>query len=105
MTTSPFVDSLFGGLLYSCCLMQLGDGTLTGSLSPPTVDVLTGVRAIATGNEYTCAIAVAGGLKCWGYNVNGQVRFSASVPIAALMCITNDPRQVVVQVSVFYAHA
>jgi alpha-tubulin suppressor-like RCC1 family protein len=29
--------------------------------------------AIAPGNGHTCAIMIRGGIKCWGYNVYGQL--------------------------------
>jgi alpha-tubulin suppressor-like RCC1 family protein len=40
------------------------------------VDVVglgSGVAAIATGGAHTCAVSIAGGLKCWGSNTYGQI--------------------------------
>jgi alpha-tubulin suppressor-like RCC1 family protein len=57
---------------------QLGDGSTTNSLTPANVKstdgsgFLSNVEAIAAGNVHTCA-KVAGGMKCWGYNSNGQL--------------------------------
>ncbi|HEX7311876.1 MAG TPA: PASTA domain-containing protein [Gaiellaceae bacterium] len=46
---------------------QLGDGTRDIHPTPVGVSVLTnGVTAIAAGDQHTCAITSAGGLKCWG---------------------------------------
>ena len=55
-------------------LGQLGDGTNVQRNAP--VGVMTmenGVIAMAAGNEHTCALTVAGTVKCWGYNYNGQL--------------------------------
>ena len=56
----------------------MGDGT-TGDgnaerLTAVNVSGLTsGVIAIAAGGGHTCALTVGGGVKCWGYNLYGQV--------------------------------
>jgi len=52
---------------------QLGDGTTTDRYAPPTNDVLTGVLAIAAGDEHTCALMTTGSIRCWGYNLYGQL--------------------------------
>ena len=54
---------------------QLGnDASLTDKLIP--VDVLgltSGVTSISAGKYHTCALITAGGVKCWGYDLNGQL--------------------------------
>ena len=52
----------------------LGDGTRTQRVSPVDVVGLTsGVKAVAAGRHFTCALTVGGAVKCWGLNESGQV--------------------------------
>jgi alpha-tubulin suppressor-like RCC1 family protein len=53
---------------------QLGDGTETDRLSPVDVVGLDDeVRAITAGGYHTCVLTMAGGVKCWGQNYEGQL--------------------------------
>jgi hypothetical protein len=52
----------------------LGDGSTTDRLTPVDVSGLgSGVVAIGAGVNHTCALTSAGGVKCWGFNVVGQI--------------------------------
>ncbi len=71
----------WGGNLYG----QLGDGSMAGKSTP--VDVVgldSGIAAITTGGVHTCALTIAGGVKCWGgsYQVgDGTVGENKSTPV------------------------
>ena len=53
---------------------QLGDGTSARKLTPVHVIGLnTGVTTVDAIGEYTCALTTSGGVKCWGYNLWGQL--------------------------------
>ncbi|XYI03952.1 RCC1 domain-containing protein [Sorangium sp. So ce1128] len=53
---------------------QLGNNSTEDSPVPVAVSGLSsGVVAIATGGEHTCALTTAGGVLCWGQNLFGQL--------------------------------
>jgi alpha-tubulin suppressor-like RCC1 family protein len=53
---------------------ELGNGTWSGSRVPMDVPGLTrGVRYVAAGWGHTCVLTWEGGVKCWGYNKNGEL--------------------------------
>src|SRR4029450_4997256 len=82
------VAALTTGATHSCALTvagavkcwgandsgQLGDGTQTQRLTPVSVSGLAaGVKAIAAGDNHTCALTNAGAVKCWGQTRTGQL--------------------------------
>ncbi|MBE7473180.1 MAG: carboxypeptidase regulatory-like domain-containing protein [Anaerolineales bacterium] len=82
------VTDLAAGYYHTCALTsgggvkcwgynsygQLGDGTTTNRLIPVAVTGLgSGVTALATGSNHTCALTSGGGVKCWGFNQWGQL--------------------------------
>ncbi|MEZ4870592.1 MAG: hypothetical protein R3C14_55195 [Caldilineaceae bacterium] len=65
---------------------QLGDGQSSNRGAPANVIGLSrGVSALATGSAHSCALTVAGGVKCWGDNSAGQLgnstTLSANIPV------------------------
>ena len=55
---------------------QLGNGTVTDSLVPVTVNSITSANAaiaLAAGNAHTCALLADGTVQCWGRNTTGQL--------------------------------
>jgi alpha-tubulin suppressor-like RCC1 family protein len=65
---------------------QLGDGSFVNrSLPVDAAGLGTGVTALAAGWGHTCALTVAGGVLCWGYNQNGELgngtTADSSVPV------------------------
>lgn len=89
---SSGVESIAAGDYFTCALTtaggvkcwgvnrngQLGTSTNLGSTTPvPTPQDVTGltsgVIAIASGVRHACALLETGGVKCWGYNDDGQI--------------------------------
>lgn len=59
---------------------QLGNGTNTDSSTPVNTIGLEGdVKIIAAGENHTCALLMNGQVKCWGFNLNGQVGDSTGI--------------------------
>jgi len=54
-------------------LGNLGLWTNADSNVPMSVTGLTGVIAIAAGDVHTCALLSGGSVKCWGYNLDGEL--------------------------------
>ena len=53
---------------------QLGDGSTTDRHTPtPVTGLPSGVTAITTGRNHTCALRATGAVECWGYNFEGRL--------------------------------
>jgi alpha-tubulin suppressor-like RCC1 family protein len=102
------VAAVSAGLYHTCALTtagglkcwgdnsfgELGNGTSTGpetcaaffvnfacSTTPVDVSGLSsGVSAVSAGQDNTCALTTAGGVKCWGFNAFGQLGDGTTFP-------------------------
>jgi alpha-tubulin suppressor-like RCC1 family protein len=91
-TGSSFACALTSSGTVSCwgddSAFQLGDARRIGIPAPGlVVGLSSGVAAISTGVFHTCAATTAGAVRCWGYNVRGELgdgtTNNSSVPVAA----------------------
>ncbi len=87
-SSGNLAKAVSAGMSHTCAITVGGGGEMlgnnaTGELgdssandSPVPVDVVglaSGVAAIAAGGGHTCAVTQTGALKCWGWNLWGQL--------------------------------
>jgi len=113
------VVSINAGTIHTCALTtgngvkcwgnneygQLGDNsTLNRSVAVDVVGLTDGIRAIAAGGTFSCALTLGGGVKCWGTNYYGQLGDNSTAQrfvAGDVSGLTNG----VTAISVGYAHA
>jgi alpha-tubulin suppressor-like RCC1 family protein len=85
---STGVAAISGGVYHFCAVTtlgaakcwglndqgQIGDGSVSRRYAPADVTGLSsGISKISAGVNHSCALTTAGGVKCWGYNNEGQL--------------------------------
>jgi uncharacterized repeat protein (TIGR01451 family) len=64
-----------GGALGYGNTNTIGDDETPGSVGPVNLGAGRSARAIATGNNHTCALLDDGSLRCWGANGDGRLGY------------------------------
>ncbi len=64
-----------GAKCWGSGLLGNGSGSTNGKSSTPVdvVGLTSGLKAIAAGGGFACALPIAGGVKCWGMNFLGRL--------------------------------
>lgn len=83
---------------------QLGDGTITGRLTPVAVPGITTATAVTAGGAHTCVLLANSQAQCWGGNGSGQIgdgtTTAATIPTTVLASTGPDvPLTGIVQIS------
>lgn len=87
VSTGPYPVQISAGGLHSCAALsdgsvrcwgqndygQLGDGTMTSSLTPVSVSGVDNAVEISAAFNQTCALLSDGQISCWGANDAGQL--------------------------------
>jgi alpha-tubulin suppressor-like RCC1 family protein len=93
---SGSVDEISAAYGYTCGLIggavscwgynvdgELGNGSTTTSEVPVGVRGLSaGTSAVSAANQHACALTTTGAVKCWGYNVDGELGNESGVIIS-----------------------
>jgi alpha-tubulin suppressor-like RCC1 family protein len=55
----------------------------------PVTGLSSGIAAIAAGFEFSCALTTAGGVKCWGINMDGELGNNTAVESTVPVPVSN----------------
>lgn len=105
LSTWAATPMVYTGYAHTCALNVSGavfcwGANSTGELGVGSTDSLTrlspelvsglssGVVAIATGNQHTCALTNAGAVRCWGWNGSGQLGNGTTANASASVAVT-----------------
>ena len=71
---------------------ELGDGTGTSGPLPVGVSGFStnGVAKVGLGESHTCALTLAGGVKCWGFNNQGELGNNSTAGSLAPVDVTGS---------------
>jgi alpha-tubulin suppressor-like RCC1 family protein len=74
---------------------HLGDGkTLLSRIPVNVVGLPSGVTTLAAGEVHTCALTISGGVKCWGFNYNGELGDGTSLERSTVVDVVRLSRGV-----------
>jgi uncharacterized repeat protein (TIGR01451 family) len=111
------VAAIAAGNFHTCALLtaggvecwganyygELGDGSNIDSHVPVAVIGLPGgATAIAAGNLHTCAVTLAGAVKCWGGNMDGELGNGSETASAVPLAVTGLDNGMVAVTAGFY---
>jgi alpha-tubulin suppressor-like RCC1 family protein len=118
---SSGVTAVSAGSAHTCALTSAGGVKCWGSNSSGQVDpsiygiqtlpqdvagLGSGMAAVAAGALHTCALTVAGGVKCWGYNAEGQLGDGTREPRNTIVDVVGlDSAVMAIAVSRFHSCA
>lgn len=119
-TQTPELRALAAGWNHACAVDEAGGALCWGfghegqlgndafDSSPTTVGVSglsSNLRQISGRGSFTCALTIAGEVKCWGSNTDDQLGIESPDVSATPLTISGLPDGSIVEISAGYAHA
>jgi len=84
---------------------QLGDGTTSTRMAPVLVSGLSSdVVVLSVGETHNCVLTLAGTVKCWGRNDNGQIGDDTLIDRREPVAVTGFDGQAIVGISAGFEH-